>query len=66
MKADELRAAMAALGYDSGKTSDVAAFAAEVGVTSRTVYAWLRPAEVPKFTALHINHLVERSKEGAK
>ena len=65
MKADELRAAMAALGYDSGKSADVGAFAAEVGVTPRTVYAWLRPAEVPKFTALHIQHLVERSKEGA-
>ena len=64
MKADELRAAMAALGYDSGKSADVAAFAMEVGITSRTVYAWLRPAEVPHFTALHILSLVERAKEG--
>ena len=59
---------MAALGYDSGKSADVGAFAAEVGVTPRTVYAWLRPAEVPHFTALHILSLVTaaKGKEGAK
>ena len=62
MNATELETAMRQLGYDSGNTNSVKAFAEVMGVSWRTVYNWLRPGRVPKYHVMRIESLLDSDK----